>query len=65
MLVRNVIADIIWFFFLFLQGPRGPDGPPGEKGLPGEGIQGQKVVLWKCFLNYLIIGQICFSAWAI
>lgn len=37
------------YIFLFLQGPRGPDGLPGEKGPPGEGIQGQKVVLRKFF----------------
>uniref|UniRef100_A0A665UTF4 Collagen alpha-1(XXVIII) chain n=1 Tax=Echeneis naucrates TaxID=173247 RepID=A0A665UTF4_ECHNA len=29
--------------FLFLQGSAGQTGPPGPQGLPGEGIQGQKV----------------------
>lgn len=37
------------YIFIFLQGLRGPDGLPGEKGPPGEGIQGQKVVLQKYF----------------
>lgn len=31
--------------FIFLQGSVGQMGPPGAQGLPGEGIQGQKVTL--------------------
>lgn len=48
------------YIFLFLKGQRGPDGLPGERGLPGEGIQGEKVVLWK-FRFFYIVGQICSS----
>lgn len=48
MSIKNRIADIqSENIFVFLKGQRGPDGLPGERGLPGEGIQGEKVVLWK------------------
>lgn len=34
-------------YLFFFQGPPGPPGSPGEKGSTGQGIQEDKVVLWK------------------
>lgn len=36
---------------LFLQGAAGQMGPPGSQGLPGEGIQGSKVLLSSAFIQ--------------